>query len=163
MHVASLKSSCDFLLEKLDIPYPEHSKKELPVKDDSTKTSASCSKSVLLICAHPLQKKILKNLIAHWGYQIQVLTTLPKDLVVLNNMNYDLVIIAQRDECLDSAQILELNRIQQDFLVLTNGISPIRSKGKKFPVIQGPIDPDHLNYKMNKIIKSRKHRQKSMP
>ena len=155
-YIASLKSSCDFLFEGLGLPYPEKFS-ELPIVEvESVLKNCSTTQNILLVCNHPLQKKILKNLIEKWGYQIQILSLLPSDLDLLSKMEYDLILIAYREENITSTQIKALKKINQDFLVLTNGINTIRSKEKQFPIIEGPIDPDFLNYKMKKILKSQR-------
>ncbi len=155
-HIASLKSSCDFLFDELGLPYPERLNTSAAKMEGGLENKILSNKSILLICDHPLQKKILKNLIKKWGYGIQVIKNFPKDLQLLSSMEYDLLVINHNAENITADKIQALGDIDQDFLVLTNGINTIRSKGKKFPMITGPIDPDFLNYKINKIIENRK-------
>ena len=152
-HIATLKSSCDDLVHKLKIPI----KDIVPAQPIAGRLPRKpkpkiLKRRILFISNKPIQKKIVKGLLINWGYELQILSALPKDLSVLSEWNYDLILISnlQGNQITKVSQSLHL--LDQQFLVLSNNLNTTLSKQANYPVLFGPFQPDFLKYKLERML-----------
>ncbi len=161
-NIAALKSSCSFLAEQFGLNQYSH---QLPEIKNNLKTRFSTIDTsnhkgkIMLICLAPLQKKILKNLMTKWGYQVDILSKLPAELDLITVLDYNLIVISKTAHQTTTSQLKSLKALGQPFLLLLNSQIITDSFVRKFPHITGPIDPDFLKYKLEKILREKKSKE----